>query len=331
MEPNNTPISVFFSWQSDSSKKTNLNFIEECLKKSVKEIARENSTIIILDRDTKGVGGTPSIVDVIFKKIRSCDIFVWDATIINNLPRYTPNPNVLLELGYAFAVVGEGRIIGIMNEANGIAPDKLPFDLVHRRWPIRYKLDEEDPSFKDTKKNAKNDVIKILKNALTEALKEPKIGIIQSDIDFHTAKKLWSIIDSDWIDNWLYFRKRNIQYEKSEYFDKMDDYKIVASKPENQFVDENLISQHDEFIQAMQEYLWVAGTEMCPSYGNDKAFVINVKDLARQRGWIKNYDEMYDQQVEKLLNVINKVEKCWNTYILALRSKYPEITHDLQV
>lgn len=329
MEIKDTQINVFFSWQSDSQNKTNLSFIEECLKKSVKEIAKKSSSIIVIDRDTKGVGGTPGIVDTIFKKIRSCDIFVWDATIINDDSRYTPNPNVLLELGYAFAVVGEGRIIGIMNEANGIGPDKLPFDLVHRRWPIRYKLDVTDPDFKDTKKNVENDVVKMLKKAIEEALKEPKSGIIRSDIDFHTIKKFWSFIDSDWIDNWLYYRKHSIQYEKSEYIDKMEDYKVMASKPENQFVDETLKSLHKEFIQAMNDYLWTATTEMCPIHGNDNVFVINAKDLARRKGWIDNYDEMYDQQVKNLLNAIEKFENCWNSYVHELRSKYPEITHAL--
>ena len=285
--------------------------------------------VIVIDRDTKGVGGTPGIVDIIFKKIRSCDIFVWDATIISNAPRYTPNPNVLLELGYAFAVIGEGRIIGIMNEANGIGPEKLPFDLVHRRWPIRYKLDIADSDFSDAKKNAKNDVTKILESALREALKEPKIGIIESDIDFHTGKKLWGFINSDWIDNWLYSRNHYTQYENSKYCDKMHEYKIMASKPENQFVDENLRLRHKEFIEAMQDYLLIVTTQMCPIRDNNEVFVINVKDLARQQGWIENYDEIYAQQVEKLSNGTDKVENSWNSYVHALRSKYPEITHDL--
>ncbi len=322
-------ISVFFSWQSDSSNKTNLSLIEDCLKKAVKEISKEESIIVIVDRDTKGVGGTPSIVDAILKKIRSCDVFVWDATIINDMPRHTPNPNVLLELGYALAIVGEGRIIGVMNEAKGNGPEKLPFDLVHRRWPIRYQLDDSDPKFEENKKNTKNFLTSTFARALREAIKEPKIGAVHSDIDFLTAKVLWGCINSTWVQNWLMFRKNNIQYDKREYRDKLEDYCDIASKPENSFSENTLGELHGNLINAIQGYLWAAAVEMVPCFGNEDAYVINAKDQARQHGWIENYDEMYDRQVGELRKGINAVENAWDLYVQSLRVKYPEITHDL--
>jgi hypothetical protein len=320
-------LSVFFSWQSDSSNKTNLSFIEGCLKKAVKEIAKENSTIILVDRDTKGIGGTPGIVDVILKKIRSCDVFVWDATLIQDAPRFAPNPNVLLELGYALAILGEGRIIGIMNEAHGRGPDKLPFDLVHRRWPIRYNLEESNPQFGEMKKTAKKSLTQDITKALRDALKEPKTGAILSDIDFHTGRVLWGVINSDWMRNWTYYKRNQIQYDQREYRDKMEDYCDEAAKPENQFADEKLKSLHDDLIKAMQSYLWTAAVEMVPCHGNENVFVIGVKDRARQQGWIENYDEIYDGEVDAIRKGIDAVEAAWETYVFELRSKYPEITH----
>jgi hypothetical protein len=324
-----TQISVFFSWQSDSNKKTNLNFIEECLRKAVKEISREESIIIILDRDTKGVGGSPSIVDTILKKIRSCDVFVWDGTIINKTARFTPNPNVLIELGYAFAVIGEGRIIGVMNKFNGIGPDQLPFDLVHRRWPILYNLDISSHNFTEEKNKAKIELIQNLKSAISSALNEPKIGVIQSDIDFHTARKLWNIINSDWMDNWLYSRRQNIQYERHESLEKFENYYFTSRKHEFQFVDELLHDLHEKYLHAIQNYLTTAVTEMCTDHGNKEILVINIKDLARREGWIKDYDKMYDKQVNNLLKAIGEVEEAWKYYIKSLRLKFHEITHNL--
>ncbi|CAK8712575.1 hypothetical protein GKODMF_04150 [Candidatus Electrothrix gigas] len=329
MESKAPQVNVFFSWQSDSPSKTNLGFIEDCLKKAVRQIAQENSTVITVDRDTKNVGGSPAIVDTIFQKIRSCDVFVWDATITNNSPRYSPNPNVLIELGYAFAIVGEGRIIGVINEINGIGPDKFPFDLAHRRWPIRYKLDESDPVFSQTKKDEKDNLIKIFKKALQDALKEPKGGINENDIDFYIAKTLWGIIDSEWFKNYLEYKKNNIQYDESKYRDVIAEYIHIATKHENQFVEEELKSIHDALLHALNKYLWIAATEMVPTHGNNKAFVINVKDLARSKGWIENYDEMYAEEVKKLKDGIDTIEKAWHSYILKLRSKFPEITYNV--
>ena len=330
METKEAPINVFFSWQSDSPSKTNLSFIEDCLKKAVKEIAKENSTVITVDRDTKGVGGTPGIVDTIFQKIRSCDVFVWDGTIINESPRYSPNPNVLIELGYAFAIVGEGRIIGIMNEANGIGPENLPFDLVHRRWPIRYNLDESDPNYAESKKDTKDIIVKSLKKALSDALGERKGSIVKDDIDFLIAKTLWNIINSEWIENWLYFKSHNIQYDKDKYRYVMAEYLQTSARLENQFIEEKLKSIHDEFLNALDKYLMIAATEMVPIHGNSEAYVINVKDLARQQGWIENYDEMYDKQITNIQKGINLVKTAWNSYVLEIRSKYPKITYDIQ-
>lgn len=141
------PRSVFFSWQSDV--KINRNFIRSALDEAVARLETD-STIdealreFVVDQDTQGVPGTPTVVDAILEKIRSADIFVADLTIINGneLHRRTPNPNVLLEYGYAIHALSDRRIIGVFNENFG-SPEDLPFDLKHKRWPIRFTLKEK--------------------------------------------------------------------------------------------------------------------------------------------------------------------------------------------
>ncbi|MGK2886594.1 MAG: hypothetical protein ACSLE8_17775 [Rhodococcus sp. (in: high G+C Gram-positive bacteria)] len=66
-----------------------------------------------------------------------------DVTIINDPTneRATPNPNVLLELGYAMHALGEERIILVMNSHYGPV-ERLPFDLRARRTII-YNVDHE--------------------------------------------------------------------------------------------------------------------------------------------------------------------------------------------
>lgn len=94
------------------------------------------------DRDTKGEFGSPDIAQTIFSKIDDCDIFIADVSAVcqyetvdkdgNNKIKYMPNPNVMLELGYATHVVGWDRVICVLNSDYG-APENMPFDIASRR------------------------------------------------------------------------------------------------------------------------------------------------------------------------------------------------------
>jgi hypothetical protein len=137
------PQRLFYSWQSDV--KQNRGFIRSALDNAVEEVARDTSIDdaqrdIAVDQDTQGLPGSPSVADAILQKIRSADFFVADLTFVSEGgSRRIPNPNVLLEYGYALHAIGDSRIITVLNDANG-GPNDLPFDLVHRRWPIRFTL-----------------------------------------------------------------------------------------------------------------------------------------------------------------------------------------------
>ena len=88
-------------------------------------------------------------MSTILEKIESCTVFVADLTPLNGPQsdfRLTPNPNVLLELGYALATGrGRTRIICVVNTAFILDGDikELPFDLWGIR-PLVFSL--EDPS-----------------------------------------------------------------------------------------------------------------------------------------------------------------------------------------
>lgn len=145
---------VFYSWQSDLPNATNRGFIQSALENAVKSI-RDDETIKVepvIDRDTAGVPGSPDIADTILTKIGKSQIFVADVSIINNKgkTRKTPNPNVLLELGYAMKTLGLDRIIMVMNTAYG-NPELLPFDLRMRRV-VTYEIKENEIEKADQRK-----------------------------------------------------------------------------------------------------------------------------------------------------------------------------------
>lgn len=46
-----------------------------------------------------------------------------------------------IEYGFALRKLTDSAVIGVMNEAYG-DPKDLPFDIIHKRWPVRYRLVE---------------------------------------------------------------------------------------------------------------------------------------------------------------------------------------------
>jgi hypothetical protein len=120
---------IFYSWQSDLPNSTNRGFILEALESAAAAIAADASVEIepVVDRDTQGVPGSPDIASIFFSKITSADAFVADVSIIARAEgRATPNPNVLIELGYALKAIGHGNLILVFNRAFGRI-EELPF------------------------------------------------------------------------------------------------------------------------------------------------------------------------------------------------------------
>ena len=139
-------FTIFYSWQSDRGNAVNRGFIEAALGKAIKLLKKDETYQVepFLDRDTQGVPGAPHIVEAILSKIDSADVFVADVTIVTdeNAKRSIPNPNVLIELGYAFKALGKTRVIMVFNRAYGDIRD-LPFDLNHLRV-IPYSLHPDE-------------------------------------------------------------------------------------------------------------------------------------------------------------------------------------------
>lgn len=123
---------IFYSWQSDLNRSR--SFIQSTLNLLKRELEKDGSIHVEIDSDTRGVPGAPNIPATIFKKIENADLFVADLSIINSKEsgRKTPNPNVLLETGYAIHALGWDRIVLLFDEDFGSIDDQL-FDLKQHR------------------------------------------------------------------------------------------------------------------------------------------------------------------------------------------------------
>ena len=139
---------IFYAWQSDRPANLCRSLIRKALDDTAKQVGEgldfqdAQRIDVEINQDTQGEPGSPAIAETILQKISESDAFVGDLTFTGRREGKpgspVPNPNVLLEYGYALHALGHDRVIAVFNEEFG-KPDDLPFDLRHRRWPIRYR------------------------------------------------------------------------------------------------------------------------------------------------------------------------------------------------
>lgn len=154
---------VFYSWQSDLPSNANRNLILGALERACEEIAAGGQIGVepVVDRDTLDVPGAPNIGETILAKIRGAGAFVADVSLINPTRspecRPTPNPNVLIELGYAIGLLGHERIVLVFNTHYGVVED-LPFDLRQHRT-LRYRAGPDDEKKAPTRRALQDQVV----------------------------------------------------------------------------------------------------------------------------------------------------------------------------
>jgi hypothetical protein len=154
-------VKIFWAWQSDHPREISRDVIRTALEAAIDHIKEERDVIeppdesrgdLHIDHDTKGLTGSPDVASAILEKIAASKVFVGDLTPVGSTPAKTGNeghlpgrplmnPNVAIEYGYALKTLSDSGVIGVLNLAFG-NPEGLPFDIIHKRWPIRYRLVE---------------------------------------------------------------------------------------------------------------------------------------------------------------------------------------------
>ena len=169
-------FSIFYSWQSDSPSDCNRTFIRLALDDAVALLAEgasvEDSPRV--ESGMEGIAGTPEVATVMFTRIKGSAIYLGDLTLVGTITtdgseevKRVPNPNVLLEMGYAAGTIGWERVICVMNEHFGKRRD-LPLDVRNRRFPFNYSLAHGDD---DQAKKVKKDLTRWIKCSIETVVK----------------------------------------------------------------------------------------------------------------------------------------------------------------
>jgi hypothetical protein len=172
-------ITVFYAWQSDRPGNGNRHLIRKAVESACKRITEDttNEWIVRLDSDTKGKAGMCDIPNTILKKIKKCDIFLGDLTLVSatdgKSDKLIPNPNVVFELGYAARHLRFDALIGVINEAFGKVEGQV-FD-IKRRASLTYNT-ELAKTNKDREK-------------IAEKLSEELEGVIRTTIETVVAPR----------------------------------------------------------------------------------------------------------------------------------------------
>ena len=179
---------IFWSWQSDEPQRETRDIVREALKAAIEQIGAEleEAERPELDHDTKGAPGSPEIVNTILRKIKSASLFVADVTPVGMTrgKKQLPNPNVMLELGYAREVLGLDRIILVWNMALFDSSfSDLPFDLHGLGKSCWFKLAEgaSKPEYRE----ARSELTKFLKSRIEETLAAVEPAPAKSDVEWH--------------------------------------------------------------------------------------------------------------------------------------------------
>jgi len=206
------PYKIFFSWQSDIPTEWGRNFVERALTKAATNLAKDltveesiRDSGLAVDKDTKGVSGTPPIVETIFKKIDGAFAYVADLTFVGERRdgRPTPNPNVLVEYGWALKSLGYSQIITLMNTAYGMpSDDSLPFNMKHLLWPIQYHLPEG--SDEKVKQEVRKSLVSVLEKAIKAILESEEIRA-----SLPKPPEIPKFVEMEPVDGPARFRERN--------------------------------------------------------------------------------------------------------------------------
>jgi hypothetical protein len=311
--------SVFYSWQSDLPNKLNRYAIKNALKAALKKTSSKKNIQLLFDEATRGVSGSPNIPKTIFKKIQKSSIFICDISTINDKApkefRKVGNPNVMIELGYAIALLGWERIILLFNKAYGTFPDDLPFDIDRHRI-MDFTIEEK--SIKTDVKNLAKNLEAGITNIIDANPPRPshnktltKEEILRLE-DLENLRKILSCVNFNQMDEFIDDLPKLINSDIPLY---LEFTKRIYSSSSFSIHDKDIDKLLYDFINIWNEIFSFMDYY---EYNHNHTFIFVLKG-----------DVFPDDQTEEAFNKINQkrseLYKAYNLLLKTIKSKFVEI------
>jgi predicted nucleotide-binding protein len=311
-------VIVFYSWQSDSPKKTNLNAIRNALKAAAKAIEVSHPDLtVVSDEATRDTSGSPNIALKILEKVAAADVFLADLTTITSprAKRPCPNPNVDYELGYAVGELGWDRVILMFNTAFGKFPGDLPFDIIQQR-ASPYKLVEADPH------SAHKPLEDLVKAAILAVIsKNPKRPSELRGLSPDKLRHDQDVTNMKWLMSNVHVPTMDTHIEELPH--RFTDRALFFSDVFNGVIENSLFNLYDPVLKAAVDKLYLAwraalsyDQEYDSKFGKTYVFT-NPLDLPLPKRRQQHWDEIDAARVE--------MRRALDEILARLRADYVEI------
>ncbi|MBS9391447.1 MAG: hypothetical protein HEQ33_22160 [Dolichospermum sp. WA123] len=328
----NQEAKIFYSWQSDLKQEINHYFIRDAIKSALKRLNKAEENIILrVETATDGLTGSPNIEQAIFNKIDECAVFVGDITLINATQkdfRKTPNPNVLIELGYAIHGLGWSKIILVHNNHYGKIED-VPFDIRGHRIS-QYNFDGNVNNKKQSFINLENTFYIAIKACLSSKeelkLKGNNLNLerrkeVCKNRDIRLLERLFNKINTHIIDDFLANAKLDIVNGNIFYF--WENFRAIVNSSSFHLYDQELQALIIDFYTFWDTTLSYGGQHCIPIIGRNE-----YKFTSPHYSSPASAYEQWDIDYSNFHSAIDCTESAFKKLIKFVQEKYLEIDID---
>ena len=300
---------IFFSWASENK---NLSKLRRAIGEAIKTLNETwNGAITFLyDEATRNKSGSPDITQSIKEKISCSDCAIFDLSLYygaDENKKFSPNPNVIFEYGYAVSMIGEKRCITLLDLCQSLSEDILPFDIRQNRIS---KVDSGNF------KNTKNQIFEFIKIVVESNPEKPSFYSKekQSDIDF--AKELIPLLEQA---SNIYSNRVECREICECEHGSLDELFRYLTKPEYFFFDEYLEKERKRIINCLEKIINIESVIFSPvislnKNNQDKIEKFRIEVPLDSRGIRDNerfYKEIYSYHgsVMEYIKVVNNFRK----------------------
>lgn len=304
-------ITLFFSWQSETGSKNELNRLISTAINNVCS-SRICNEIIYTESTTNGCG-SQNIVDIIIEGIKSCDIFLADISSVISLDgKGYSNPNVMYELGVASAILGWERIILLYNN-DDVDFNSRPFDIHQNRTLILTR--EVDESIKAD--NLSKAIFKIIHdNPQRNIPKDYYFGrakLIKHEHDARKIQEMFSLVFD--LESWDNLFKGVGTSFCSHFLEYWEDFVAIYDRISWYIYDEKMRSLIDKFALDMNVFM----NRLCEIYREISSGKFLIKE---------NMDEDDHQLLVEKQKQINDVHLDFLEILTYIKEEYVEVDLD---